>query len=504
MPGCCGAREKVRYRLTVLSGFLESLCFSGIAYGWASLVFVLKSDGYFADRCVNVTGEGHVLSADCSGQDEQLSQVMSVASFTTNILRFPLGCLFDRFGTRVTRLLAVSLYLSGTLFFALSGKDQSVLLFPALSCVITSGMLFYITNAQVGNLFDAHRSTVINIYTGAFDSSAAVFLIVKLLHGRGVSLQSSFLFLSSCSVIQLFRTLFLMPRGHIPHPLPEKYTYGLSCPRQGRGRGEEEGEKREMRDEVTEKHETNEVLFVERMQDKVQPEPKHGEVDSFWSCVLSWLFVWHLLWVAIIQFSHIFFLATVNPRLNQLANSDQNQVSLYTNAFAITQACGVLFAPCNGLILDRHKKRNLAPGETRQEADFSSFSLSLFLTALQCFLFCVFFSAPLLPLQYITFTLQVINSSFMYGGHQTFISTVFPVCHFGKLTGLTMTMSAMTLLLQFPVLHVIQHQLQGDPLYVNVSVALLSLFTFIHPVHVHLWSRKLGNQRRAKEEVEGK
>lgn len=31
-------------------------------------------------------------------------------------------------------------------------------------------------------------------------------------------------------------------------------------------------------------------------------------------------------------------------------------MSTYTNAFAFTQLCGVLCAPWNGLILDRHKR----------------------------------------------------------------------------------------------------------------------------------------------------
>ncbi|KAM4603928.1 equilibrative nucleobase transporter 1-like [Polymixia lowei] len=481
--------------LTLVSGFVEGLCFTGIAYGWASLVFVLKADGYFADHCVNTTGEDHVVSTDCSGQDDQLSMVMSVASFFTNILRFPFGFIFDRYGTTVVRLLAIA--------------NKSALLFPALSCLISSGMMLYITNAQVGNLFDTRRSTVISIYTGAFDSSAAVFLIIKFLHERGVSFHTSFFMLSSCSIIHLFRTFFLMPRGHIPYPLPEGYTYGVgvSCLRQRRGRGEEERKRGEMKkEEVMEKYETDERAVVEssllQLQDKLQHEPSHEEAVTFRSCVLSWFFLWHLLWVAIIQFCHFLFLATVNPMLNRLSSGDQSQVSQYTDAFAYTQLSAVLCSPWNGLILDRHKRRPLAPGETKQEADLRSFSLSLFLTSLQCFLFCVCFCCPLLRLQYLTFILQVINSSFIYGGHQAFVNTAFPACHFGKLSGLMMSISAVMLLLQLPVLQVIQQQLHGDPLYVNAGVTVLSLLTFIHPLHVFLHCRKQANKRRAKQEVD--
>lgn len=42
----------------------------------------------------------------------------------------------------------------------------------------------------------------------------------------------------------------------------------------------------------------------------------------------------------------------------------KSSVSQYTNAFAITQLCAILCAPWNGLIMDRHKKKPLAPGKS--------------------------------------------------------------------------------------------------------------------------------------------
>lgn len=37
---------------------------------------------------------------------------------------------------------------------------------------------------QIGNLFGKHRSTIITMYNGAFDSSSAVFLIIKVEGGN--------------------------------------------------------------------------------------------------------------------------------------------------------------------------------------------------------------------------------------------------------------------------------------------------------------------------------
>uniref|UniRef100_A0A452H190 Uncharacterized protein n=1 Tax=Gopherus agassizii TaxID=38772 RepID=A0A452H190_9SAUR len=46
---------------TLLSGLLECMCFAGVIFGWASLVYVLKDMHYFEELCVpaaNGTGNG--------------------------------------------------------------------------------------------------------------------------------------------------------------------------------------------------------------------------------------------------------------------------------------------------------------------------------------------------------------------------------------------------------------------------------------------------------------
>ncbi|MEQ2287628.1 hypothetical protein AMECASPLE_014592 [Ameca splendens] len=212
--------------LTFATGLVECLCFAGAVFGWASLVFVLKADGYFSSLCFNSTGVNDTQILDCSAQDEQFSLIFTIASFMNNFLTLPNGFLYDHFGTTVARLFAIFLYTVGTLMVAFSSPALPYLLFPALPFMAVGGILFLISNMQVGNLFGSHRSTIINLYNGAFDSSSALFLIIKLLHESGVSLRAAFLFLSACSVFHILRTLFLLPRNFIPYPLPDRYAYG--------------------------------------------------------------------------------------------------------------------------------------------------------------------------------------------------------------------------------------------------------------------------------------
>lgn len=480
MPGS-GKSLNVRRGFTFVTGLVECLCFAGAVFGWASLVFVLKTEGYFDSLCVNTTGINSTQVLDCSGQDEQFSLVFTIASFMNNFLTLPNGFLFDRFGTTVARLLGISVYTTGTLMVAFATPALSNLLFPALSFLSVGGILFLMTNMQVGNLFGTHRSTIITLYNGAFDSSSALFLVIKLLFESGVHIRASFLFLSACSVIHLLRTFFLLPRNFIPYPLPDGYTYGIHC-------GKSKSQSLEQSITNGDPHMTTEETPVNK--DVTVKQEK-----TFRECFLSRFFWWHLLWLSVMQLRHYLFIGTLNPMLQQLTAKEPSLVSQYTNAFALTQLCGVLCAPWNGLIMDRHKKKPRAAGETEQEADLRASVLSLFLTALQCVLFSVCASTPYLPLQYLTFILQVINRSFLYGGNAAFLSVAFPSCHFGKLYGMIMALSAVFSLLQYPCFALVKGPLNGDPLYVNIGLTLLSLLAFIHPCYIYLHCRRLAKSK---------
>ncbi|KAI4881232.1 hypothetical protein NFI96_033479 [Prochilodus magdalenae] len=495
MLGCDGeSGTRVRYKLTLVTGLLECLGFAGVVFGWASLVFVLKTDGYFSDLCVNVTEANGTAVTDCSAQDEQFSLIFTVASFMNNFLTLPNGFLFDHFGTMATRFLAIFLYTTGTLLVAVSSKALSLLFFPALSCITVGGIMFLLTNIQVGNLFGTHRSTIITLYNGAFDSSSAVFLIIKVLYENGISLRTSFLFLSACDIIHLLRTLFLMPKSHIPYPVPDNYKYGVSCGKSNSYNVERYEAKQELKNMSEQDGESD------PLKNSAQQGEQTEKDSSFKSSVLSWFFLWHLIWLSVMQLRHYLYIGTLNPMLNRLANQDPDTVSQYTNAFAFTQLSGIFFAPWNGLLMDRHKGKALRPGETDKEADLRSSVLSLFLTSLQCLLFSLCATIPLLPLQYVTFVLQVLNRSFLYGGNAAFISIAFPSQHFGKLYGLVMSLSAVASLLQYPCLALVK-ALGGDPFYVNISLTILTLLAFIHPLNIFLHCRRLASQRKNSQSI---
>ncbi|NXL52788.1 S43A3 protein, partial [Podilymbus podiceps] len=400
---------------TLLSGLVECGAFCGVIFGWASLVFVLREMGYFKDLCqpTPTLSPNETMLLDCSWQDERLSLVFTIGSFMNNFMTFPMGFIFDHLGTTVARLIAISLYTGGTLLVAFSTPELAVLLFPAVCMLSVGGILLILTNIQVGNLFGKYRSIIITLYNGAFDSSSAIFLIIKVLYERGLSLRAMFLFMAACSAWHVLRTFFLMPRTRIPYPLPPAYDYGAwLC---GRGGVVRRAGPRWLRAPLT-------------------PGAGAGAPRGapFGACVCSRLFAWHVAWLSAMQLRHYLFIGTLNPLLDHLARGDTYLVSTYTNAFAFTQLCGVLCAPWNGLILDRHKRGKTPRPEGNQPrgsweplgvlADLQASVLSLVVTVIQCLLFSICAAVPVLPVQFATFILQVLSRSFLYGGNAAFLA----------------------------------------------------------------------------------
>lgn len=82
-------------------------------------------------------------------------------------------------------------------------------------------------------------------------------------------------------------------------------------------------------------------------------------------CILAWFFKCSFFPLLNTFFAFFFYyLPECVLRLTERALSvhPSPPVSHYTNAFAYTQLCAVLFAPVSGLIMDRHKRKPLAPG----------------------------------------------------------------------------------------------------------------------------------------------
>jgi MFS family permease len=154
---------------------------------------VLLAEGVYRELC-NTDNESHSdfnlfgvvdddLQIPCPEQDIRLNFFFIAASNTANLSTLLAGAALDRFGRRTcymisSGLLAVGCILMGSAF-AIPKFDGYLLgnLFLAFG-----GTFLFVPSFQLANAFPKHSGIVVALVTGAFDSSAAVFLFYRMAH----------------------------------------------------------------------------------------------------------------------------------------------------------------------------------------------------------------------------------------------------------------------------------------------------------------------------------
>ncbi|XP_078598641.1 equilibrative nucleobase transporter 1-like isoform X1 [Branchiostoma floridae x Branchiostoma japonicum] len=542
----------VKKWITFVTGVLECLLFGGLIFGWASLVIVLKSENFFSSNCPSaINGQENGFSnssvntavtpvifsnetqfttlspkglsnasdvdscaapsVGCTYQDEQLSLVFTIASACLSFMALPNGILYDKFGTRKTRIVASVTYAIAMLMTAFTTVASSEMLFASMCIMAASGGYLLITNMQIGNLFGDKRSTVITLVNGAFDSSSFVFLVVLKIYEGGVSFKVIFLFFSVATSLLLLRSLFLLPNKQFPWPLPQDYNYGI-C--RGKNTGRRPPGDVELNHNNHDAGELQQEALMSNGNAQQNEEDEEEEVSTpelyyptFKKGLKSGMFYTHIFWFSVIQLRNYFFMGTFNPWMTKLADSNGCVVIRYTEAFAITQLFGVFCAPMNGLIMDTYRKyvtkkmvqdkqAGIESAYTKASLDLRSCVVAFSLTTFLGVLFSVCVVIPVLPIQYLSFVLQVILRSFLYGGNATFFAVGYPPRHFGKMFGADMFIGGVFSCFQYPLFILTQDVFQGNPMPVNIILLVLTALTIIHPVYLYFHCKWLDRQYR--------
>ncbi|XP_076818665.1 equilibrative nucleobase transporter 1-like [Clavelina lepadiformis] len=478
---------KCKYWLSAGTAVIEGLFFSGIIFGWSSITCVLKTKGYFSYLCedsddsivslsnisqANSTSAPVSNSSTCSScraQDESINLVFTVASAVLSFSAFPNGYVFDRFGTWVSRLMAAILVTLGGILMSISTVSTSWLLFPAMCSFAIGGILLLVTNMQLGNLFGKARSSVITLLNGALDSSSFVFLLIKLAYENGIDLTTIFVFFSCCTLFLWIRTFILMPRMHIPFPLPKKgIEYGLKDCR---------SKKQSDEHTLSNKEEEREEMMSADVDLK--------KSESYWTYLKTGKFWMNVMHFSVLQLRNYFFLGTLVNWLKFLMSPDYSDLGTYLNAFGVCQFFGVLTAPLNGMLIDSCINWMKKSDADESVVTAKAVALSGFVTTTLGVIFSLVVIIPSVKVQYASFILQVLFRSFLYGGNCSFVALLFPSEHFGKLYGMTMTLAGLVTLFQFPLFSLVLRVFESDFLFINVAFMVVCLLTYIHPVTLY-------------------
>ncbi|KAL0940297.1 major facilitator superfamily transporter [Colletotrichum truncatum] len=169
----------------VATGIVACWLASGIVFGFAALKPVLVDEGVYGDLC-DANDPTTIDNGDyipCVEQDLRLNLFFVVASVTANVSSLTAGSVLDRYGRRTCWILSSIGITIGCILMATSRNfhafDGYLLgnIFLALG-----GTFVFVSSFQLANAFPKYSGLIIALVTGAFDASAAVFLIYQTVY----------------------------------------------------------------------------------------------------------------------------------------------------------------------------------------------------------------------------------------------------------------------------------------------------------------------------------
>ncbi|XP_075994548.1 solute carrier family 43 member 1b [Genypterus blacodes] len=512
-----------------ITAIMENLLCSAVLLGWASLLIMLKNEGFYSHLCteneteINVTSWESADWPSCVEQEEILNLGFTIGSFLLSAATLPLGILMDRFGPRPLRLIGSSCFAASCAMIATAAYKPEVLsslIFFAVSFNGFGGICLTFTSLTLPNMFGNIRSTILSLMIGSYASSAVTFPGVKLIYDLGVSFRV-IMWLWSGLACMVFLNCFLnWPAESFPAPEDIRYT-----------------KKVKLTGVVTEDNMTGDryVTHVTSVEDTMgrakQSEPEQtgshstaqGSV-SLCQSACSPIFLWSLITMAMTQLRLIFFMGAMNKMLaflvthgdsnpsHDLLNEVDEQVGFYSSIFGSMQLLCLLTCPLIGYIMDwrmkecededasthTDKSQSAPPKRDRKIQKLTNALRALILTNLLLVTFGIISLIDNLPLQVVSFVLHTIVRGFIHSCCGGLYAAVYPANHFGTLTGLQSMISAAFALLQQPLFMLMVGQLNGDPYWINLALLIFSVMGFLLPGYLFHHRRNLrrANTRR--------
>ncbi|CAD5116680.1 DgyrCDS5546 [Dimorphilus gyrociliatus] len=432
--------------LSVLWGAIEVFVYGGITFGWASLVFVLKKEGFYANVCdsYNSTNVNSTV-VECAEQNSKMILIMTIFLAVGGISTFFTGYFYDKFGLAYSRLLGGALYVTSLLCLALITAKQQWMLFPATILLNSAGFLTLTTNMPLSNLIPRARSTIITLYNGFFAGAIMIFELVKMAYEGGISLQISLSILALGQLICLGFTIFILPRKNVPWPLPKNYEIATLLNKFCR------------KEKYVVKEEKEEKTFIDDEQNKIETVNNPPKM-TFVQCLLTPQFLLHLAFMCVIQLRLSFYLATLNPWLSELTGNDPKLISLYTNIFSYIQLASIAYSPFGGLIVDKFK------------ADLRVLGILLLVANIFGLIIAIPGMVRSLPLQILGFICLMGFRGWAYAFNPTVVALIYPGEHFGKLFGVILMVISVFGLMQFPLFKLLHGPFNGNMQYTYTNI----------------------------------
>jgi len=467
----------------VATGVVACGLSAGIVFGFAALKPVLIEEGVYGDLCdpndaSRTYGSDINYKIPCDEQDLRLNLFFIVASVTANVSSLLAGSALDKYGRRSCWIIACASLMLGSLLMAASFAVPKLDGYLVANVLLSLGGTFiFVPSFQLANAFPKYSGTIVALVTGAFDASAAVFLLYRVVYeatGGRFSIRKFFIGYAIVPAFIIIAELAYMPArsyhsiselegkidraqdvsrdAHVSDrdiPDPGELIRMQSARAERRmaklGQIEDltgDAEHREERRRVTEERQTASGVWG-----VMHGVPTRKQMLSPWFMLI-------LLLTAIQMLRMNYFIATIRAQYRYMLGSEGLSTEINRFFDVALPVGGVVSTPFIGILLN----------------NFSESMIFGFLTIFVVII-AVLNCLPHLWAGYATVVAFVVFRPLYYSTISDYVTKVFGFSTFGRIYGTIVSVSGIINLAQSGLDAITHEALDGDPTPINIAFA---------------------------------
>jgi MFS family permease len=466
--------------------------FKGVIFGWMNMELMISREGYFYYMCeqsapaTNSSISALILAIDsetipispvlsspvgartsCAARNNYLTSIYTVG-VSSNIASYVLwGVVLDWLGPRITGTLSISCSLVGNILLALANDSTRRVFHPAMIFIGAGGIGVHLSGFHLANLAPLERiGLASSIFPCIFNTSAIIYAFFNLLNAAGASMSSIFTGMSVVIAVAGCAQFWIQDwkTNMRPKPVPKPEPLNIE---EGVDKGETPLE------DVDQAAKKVEVTKPAGRFDHLRYLPNKTHLP-FMDQILSWWFLWTLLFIASVLTRNAFWQGSVARQLRSYgATTDTYAVIISWYPIMILG----LF-PFVGAAIDKYGIPYILGVSCIFQVLYAGLAL-----------------VPIIPVQLVTGVVSVFSRTVVMTGYFACVAAVCGYGTFGKVSGLAMAAGGLLNFTSIPLNSLINNQFDGDFFWVQMIELIWGIPLCAYPYY--LW--RTGKEEHMKK-----